>query len=45
MTPERERHGCLTAWIILMIVANAGSALMNLLGSAALGEVLVDVPG
>ncbi len=28
-TPQPERHGCLTAWLILMLIANAGTAIMT----------------
>ena len=46
MTTEgRKRHGCLTAWLILMIVANSGTALMYLLGSAAIRGRLPNAPG
>ena len=45
MAEGKKRHGCLTALLIVMIVVNAGTALVYLLGSAALGEEFPDAPG
>jgi hypothetical protein len=46
MTTEgKKRHGCLTAWLILMIVANSVTALVYLLGSAAIRRSLPNAPG
>jgi hypothetical protein len=45
MTAEgKERHGCLTAWLVLMIVANSASALMYLLGSDAIRRTFPNTP-
>jgi len=30
---EKQRHGCVTAWLVLMIIANAGLALVYLLAN------------
>ncbi len=44
MSEGKQRHGCLTAWLVLMIVANAATALMYLLGSAAIRENFPSAP-
>jgi hypothetical protein len=40
----KQRHGCLTAWLVLMIIANSGTALVYLLGSAAIKQTLPSAP-
>lgn len=45
MADAKTRHGCLTAWLVLMIVANCATALMYLLGSEAIGRTLPNAPG
>ena len=45
MADTRNRHGCLTAWLVLMIVANSATALMYLLGSEAIRPTLPDAAG
>ncbi len=45
MADQKQRHGCLTAWLILMIVANSATALMYLLGSQAIKQTYPDAPG
>ncbi|MFC1499301.1 hypothetical protein ACFLS1_12640 [Verrucomicrobiota bacterium] len=45
MSEEKKRHGCLTAWLILMLIANSGSALMYLLGGNTIKAVYPDAPG
>jgi hypothetical protein len=45
MADAKKRHGCLTAWLVLMIVGNAAAALMYLLGSAMIRENLPGAPG
>jgi hypothetical protein len=45
MAEAKQRHGCLTAWLVLMIVANSAVALMYLLGSSALRRSLPNAPG
>ena len=44
MADGKNRHGCLTAWLILMIVVNSVVAFIYLLGSAAIGESLPNMP-
>lgn len=45
MSEGKQRHGCLTAWLVLMIIANAGTAFMYLLGSAAIKQNFPSAPG
>ncbi|TWT89122.1 hypothetical protein Mal64_26140 [Pseudobythopirellula maris] len=45
MAEGKSRHGCLTAWLVLMIIANSASALMYLVGSDAIRRSLPDAPG
>jgi hypothetical protein len=45
MSGGKQRHGCLTAWLVLMIIANSGTALVYLLGSAAIKQNLPNAPG
>ena len=45
MADRKNRHGCLTAWLIVMIIANSATALTYLLGSGAIGERLPNMPG
>jgi len=45
MGDGKNRHGCLTAWLVLMIVANSAAALMYLLGSEAIRDKLPNMPG
>ena len=40
MAEQKQRHGCLTAWLVLMIVANSAAGLMYLSGSAAIKQTL-----
>jgi len=42
---DKQRHGCLTAYLIFMIIANSASSLMYIFGSAAISEALPDMPG
>ena len=35
-----ERHGCVTAWLILMIIANSMTALFSILGSSMVANNL-----
>ena len=37
---EKQRHGCVTAWLIIMIIANAGTALMYLFASDTIARAL-----
>jgi len=41
----KQRHGCLTAWLILMIIANSLTSLMYLFGSGAIRQQFPDAPG
>lgn len=45
MTGPKNRHGCLTAWLVLMLVANGASALMYVLGAEAIRRTLPNAPG
>jgi hypothetical protein len=40
----KQRHGCLTAWLILMIIANSLTALMYLFGSQAVRQQFPNAP-
>lgn len=42
--PRKERHGCLTAWLILMILANGFTALVTPLSVASIQETLPNFP-
>jgi len=44
MADAKSRHGCLTAWLVVMIVANSLAALIYLLVSEAIRRELPDVP-
>jgi hypothetical protein len=37
---QKQRHGCLTAWLVLMIVANSAAGLLYLSGSTAIKQTL-----
>ena len=45
MAGPKNRHGCLTAWLVLMLIANGASGLMYLLGSEAIRRSLPNAPG
>ena len=45
MTDGKSRHGCLPAWLVLVIVANSATGLMYLLGSDAIRKTIPDAPG
>lgn len=36
MVEQKQRHGCLTAWLTLICVANSAGFLMDLLGNASM---------
>ena len=42
---KKQRHGCLTAYLILMIIANSLVALIYLLASSAMRDAYPDAPG
>ena len=41
---EKKRHGCLTAWLVLMIVANSVTALLYLVGFNFVKDRLPNIP-
>jgi len=45
MSEGKKRHGCLTAWLILMIIANSLAALMYLFGTEMVRRALPNLPG
>jgi hypothetical protein len=45
MTEKKNRHGCLTAYLSVMLLANSVTALTYTLGGAAISEALPDMPG
>ena len=45
MSDGKQRHGCLTAWLILMIIANSASVLIYLFGSSAMRHEFPSAPG
>ena len=44
MTEAKQRHGCLTAWLILMIIANSLTALIYLFASGLIMRNLPHAP-
>ncbi len=44
MSDGKQRHGCLTAWLVLMILANAAVAYIYLFASAAIKQSLPSAP-
>ncbi len=44
MTQEKQRHGCLTAWLIFMMIGNSITALIYLLGSQVIKQTLPTIP-
>jgi len=45
MGEGKQRHGCLTVWLVLMIIANSLVAVIYLFGSAAIGQNFPSAPG
>jgi hypothetical protein len=45
MLENKQCHGCLTVWLVLMIVANSLTALVYLFGSDMLKQSLPTAPG
>jgi hypothetical protein len=45
MSDGKQRHGCLTAFLVLMIIANSVVAVMYLFGSAAIRQNVPSAPG
>ena len=44
MTRKKIRHGCLTAWLILMMIVNSLTALTYLLGGKEIEQTIPNVP-
>jgi hypothetical protein len=44
MAEPKQRHGCLTAWLILMIIANSLTALIYLIASGTIKSGLPSAP-
>ena len=44
MTQNKQRHGCLTTWLILMIIANTLAAVIYLFASAPIQKQLPGSP-
>ena len=40
----KQRHGCLTAYLIFMMIANSATALLFLFGGASFRDQMVDMP-
>jgi hypothetical protein len=45
MNEGKQRHGCLTAFLVVGIILNALGSLMNLFGGAMIRQNLPDAPG
>lgn len=45
LSEVKERHGCLTTWLVLMIISNTGIALIYLLGNGVISQNLPSAPG
>lgn len=45
MNEQKKRHGCLTAWLILMLIGNSAAVLIYVLGSAAVSQTYPNAPG
>ena len=44
MEQGKRRHGCLMAWLVLMLIGNSASALIYLLGKSMVREQMPDAP-
>jgi hypothetical protein len=44
LSENKKRHGCLTAWLVLMLIGNSAGALMFLLGGEWIKEGLPELP-
>ena len=44
MSELKQRHGCLTASLVLMIILNAATALMYLFGDSVIKQALPNMP-
>ena len=45
MNQQKRRHGCLTAWLILALIANSTTVLIYTLGSATFRPAYPNAPG
>ena len=45
MAEPKKRHGCLTAWLVLMIIVNSLAALIYLFGRALIYQSVPNLPG
>ncbi len=45
MGDEKQRHGCLTAWLVLMIAGGVFTALLYTLGREAISGYMPSLPG
>ena len=45
MADQKQRHGCLTAWLVLMIVANSATFLMYILRGQVIKQAFPKAPG
>ncbi len=45
LTPQRKRGGCLTAFLVIMLIANPLTAISYLLNGEAFSRSLPDMPG
>ena len=44
MADTKQRHGCLTAWLVLMIISNAFVSLFYIVGSGSMNEQFPNAP-
>ena len=44
MADGKQRHGCLTAFLVIMIIANATTALLYLLRGSTIRQNMADLP-
>ena len=45
MNEQKKRHGCLTAWLVLMLISNSAVVLIYVLGSAVVRQYYPNAPG
>ena len=45
MVEQKQRHGCLTAWLVLMIMGNSAAALIYLLARQTIKQAFPASPG
>jgi hypothetical protein len=44
VTNQKKRHGCLTAWLVFMIIVNSATSLFYLLSSASIKLAFPNAP-